>query len=46
MAGKVVSKVTKQGKLDKRTSSGKAAAGKISESKSLSKKMLGKNKPN
>jgi hypothetical protein len=41
---KVISKVTKYDKLDKRTASGRAADGKDLESKTISKKILKKNK--
>ena len=37
---KVISKVTKDGKLDKRTSSGRAASGKSTSNKKLEKKIM------
>lgn len=37
---KVVSKVTTENKLDKRTTSGRAASGKSVESKTIAKKLL------
>lgn len=37
---KVISKVTKDGKLDKRTASGRAASGKNTSSKTLAKKIM------
>ncbi|AFL84707.1 hypothetical protein Belba_2140 [Belliella baltica DSM 15883] len=37
---KKISRVTKESKLDKRTTSGRAAAGKDATNKNISKKML------
>jgi hypothetical protein len=37
---KKISRVTKEGKLDKRTTSGRAAAGKDASNKGLSKKIM------